>query len=431
LDWNEKARETLAHGLVRAISAWDRLRTGASYDPFVKGFYENPYPQYERLLERDPVHLITLGNTWIVSRFDDVEALLRDPRLSADDRKSRRFDAMRKRLQKAGAWDEEDARTPSMLRSDPPDHTRLRRLVSKAFTPRAVAALEPRIVKIVDELIDSVAGSGEMDVIHDLAYPLPVKVIAEMLGVPDRDRDRFKHWSDEIVRTLGVSNLDDFRRSKRAGDELRAYLEGVAEERRREPQEDLISGLLRAEEEGDKLSLAEVFATCSLLLIAGNETTTNLIGNGLLALLRHPEQLELLRDQPGLIDHAVEETLRFDPPVQLTARLVAEPFEFHGRRFQQGQEIVLLLAAANRDPEANPDPCRFDLTRSEIRHLSFGHGAHFCLGANLARLEARIALAALVERLPGLRLAVQKPRWRDNTILHGLESLPVGFPVRS
>jgi cytochrome P450 len=354
---------------------------------------------------------------------------LRDPRLSADDRKSRRFDAMRKRLQKAGVWDEEDARTPSMLRTDPPDHTRMRRLVSKAFTPRAVAALEPRIVKIVDELIDSVAGSGEMDVIHDIAYPVPVKVIAEMLGVPDRDRDRFKHWSDEIVRTLGVSNLDDFRRSKRAGDELRAYLEGVAEERRRNPQEDLISGLLRAEEEGDKLSLAEVFATCSLLLIAGNETTTNLIGNGLLALLRHPEQLELLRERPELIDNAVEETLRFDPPVQLTARLVAEPFEFHGRRFQQGQEIVLLLAAANRDPEANPDPGHFDLSRPEIRHLSFGHGAHFCLGANLARLEARIALAALVERLPGLRLAVQKPRWRDNTILHGLESLPVGFPA--
>ena len=334
MDWKEKAQETLAHGALRAISAWDLLRSGASYNPFAPGFYENPYPQYDRLLERDPIHRISFGNTWIVSRFQDVETLLRDPRLSADDRKSRRFDAMRKRLEKAGVWDEEEARTPSMLRSDPPDHTRLRRLVSKAFTPRAVAALEPRIVKIVDELIDTIAASGEMDVIHDLAYPLPVKVIAEMLGVPDRDRDRFKHWSDEIVRTLGVSNLDDFRRSKRAGDELRTYLEGVAEERRREPQEDLISGLLRAEEEGDTLSLAEVFATCSLLLIAGNETTTNLIGNGLLALLRHPDQLALLREDPTLVENAVEETLRFDPPVQLTARLVAEPFEFHGHRFR-------------------------------------------------------------------------------------------------
>jgi cytochrome P450 len=429
VDWKEKAQETLAHGVVRAISAWDQLRSGASYNPFAPGFYENPYPQYDRLLERDPIHRISFGNTWIVSRFQDVETLLRDPRLSADDRKSRRFDAMRKRLEKAGVWDEEEARTPSMLRSDPPDHTRLRRLVSKAFTPRAVAALEPRIVKIVDELIDTIAASGEMDVIHDLAYPLPVKVIAEMLGVPDRDRDRFKHWSDEIVRTLGVSNLDDFRRSKRAGDELRAYLEGVAEERRREPQEDLISGLLRAEEEGDKLSLAEVFATCSLLLIAGNETTTNLIGNGLLALLRHPDQLALLRENPTLVENAAEETLRFDPPVQLTARLVAEPFEFHGHRFRQGQEIVLLLAAANRDPAANPNPRRFDVRRREIRHLSFGHGAHFCLGANLARLEARIAIGALVERLPDLRLAAHRPRWRDNTILHGLESLPVGFAV--
>ncbi|MEN8183553.1 MAG: cytochrome P450 [Myxococcota bacterium] len=425
MDWKEKAQEIASRGVVRGVAAWERLRTGACYDPFAPGFYENPYPQYERLLERDPVHRITFGQAWIVSRFDDVEALLRDPRLSADDRKSRRFDAMRKRLQKAGVWDEEQ--TPTLLRSDPPDHTRMRRLVSKAFTPRAVAALEPRIVKLVGELLDTVSPAGEMDLIRDLAYPLPVQVIAEMLGVPNQDLERFKHWSDEIVRTLGVSNLDDFRRSRKAGKELRAYLEGIAEERRREPREDLISGLLRAEEKGDTLSIAEVYATCSLLLIAGNETTTNLIGNAVLALLRHPDQLALLRDDPGLVENAVEEVLRFDPPVQLTARLVAEEFEFRGRRFEKGQEIVLLLAAANRDPSANPEPGRFDVTRSEVRHLSFGHGLHFCLGANLARLEARIAISALIRRLPRLRLAVLQPRWRDNTILHGLQSLPVSF----
>jgi cytochrome P450 len=425
--WPEALQEGALRTLGRGLALFERARTGAAYDPLARGILTDPYPAYQRLRERDPVHRSLLAGGWVISRFADAETVLRDPRFSADDRSWRRYPRIRARAERAGVWDEQQARSPSLLRLDPPDHSRLRGLVTRAFTPRAVAALAPRIEKLVDELLDSVAASGCMDVIHDLAAPLPVTVIAEMLGVPDRDRARFKHWSDQVVRSLGVPTLEDLRQARRAGIELRAYFACIAEDRRREPRDDLLSALLRAEEEGDKLSSFEVLSTCTLLLVAGNETTTNLIGNGLLALLRHPEQLALLREDPARVEGAVEEMLRYDSPVQLTSRFPLEELELRGRRFRRGEQVLVLLGSANRDPEVNREPERFDVTRSEVRHLAFGFGSHYCLGAALARLEARLAVSALLRRMPGLRLATDRPRWRSNTILRGLQTLPVAF----
>ncbi len=281
------------------------------------------------------------------------------------------------------------------------------------------------MTEIVTELLDAVAGRSEIDVIESVAYPLPVTIIAEMLGVPAEDRDRFKHWSDEAVRALGSANMDDLRASIRAGRELNAYLEPIAEQRRREPRDDLLSALLAAEEAGDRLSMREVFQTVILLLVAGNETTTKLIGNGLLALLQHPAQLELLRDQPDLIDGAVEELLRWDGPVHATGRTAIEEFEFQGAHIKKGQMVMVGLAAANRDPARFQDPERLDITRVDNPHLSLGHGVHFCLGASLARLEARTALGALVERYPSMKLATERPKWGPNVALRGLAELPV------
>jgi hypothetical protein len=425
MSFRERAEEAVLRGVARGIIAWERLRTGAALDPLAPDYASDPHPQYARLRERDPVHRSYLAGGWVLSRFRDVEAVLRDPRFSADDRSWSRFERIRRRNEKAGVWPK-DGFEPTLLRLDPPDHTRLRRLVTKAFTPRAIAALEPRIEKLVAELLDAAPSGGELDVMRQLADPLPVTVIAELLGVPREDLARFKHWSDEVVRSIGVATLDDLRRARRASDELVAYLEAIAEARRREPREDLLSALLRAEEAGDQLGRKEVFSICLLLLVAGNETTTNLIGNGVLALLRHPAQHALLREDPSLLPNAVEEMLRFDGPVQLTSRFPLEDVEWEaGRVFRKGQQVLLSIAAANRDPEANPHPERFDVTRGEVRHLAFGHGAHFCLGAALARLEVRHAIGALVRRFPRLRLAREGLAWGDNTILRGPRSLPV------
>jgi hypothetical protein len=248
-----------------------------------------------------------------------------------------------------------------------------------------------------------------------------------MLGVPIEDREQFKRWSDEAVRALGTVSLGDFQRSRAAFFELRAYFERIAEERRREPREDLLSALLAAEEEGDKLTTDEVFSTCILLLVAGNETTTNLIGNGLLALLRHPDQLALLRDDPALIEGAVEELLRYDSPVQATSRFVTEDVEINGHPVAAFENMILLLGSANHDAARFPEPDRLDIMRTDNQHLSFSHGSHYCLGAPLARLEGQVALLALVQRFPGLRLATKQLDWSDNFILRGLRSLPVAF----
>lgn len=420
----QSAVQTVAIG---AMTTLERLQTGVAYNPLEKRYLEDPYPLYRKLQSRDPIHRSRLIGGWILTRYADINETLTDSRFMADERKLPDFEKRRQRIIKtAGIPD--DPPVQSMLRLDPPDHTRLRSLVNRAFTPRAIEKLRPRVEEIVDELLDAVADKGSMDVIEDLAYPLPVMVIAEMLGVPAEDRDQLKRWSDEIVLTLGaVPRGDAVRRSYEAGKEMRAYIEQIGDERRRDPRDDLLSALLAAEEEGDRLTIEEVYSTVLLILVAGNETTTNLIGNGLLALLRNPDQLELLRDDPTLAQSAVEELLRYDSPVQATGRFVTEEVALNGYTVKPFQQVILLLGAANRDPEQFTDPDRLDITRDEGPPLSFSHGLHFCLGAPLARIEAQIALPAMLRRFPDLKLATERVEWGDGIILRGLKALPVTF----
>ena len=409
-----------------AKMAVERLETGVVFNPMRKQLRVDPHPFYRQLREKDPFHRSRPADGWVLTRFEDVLAVLGDRSFSADERNQRRWPRLSARMARAGLADPYETDRASMLRLDPPDHTRLRNLVSKAFTPRAVERMRPVVEKYVGELLGRLEGRREMELIADFAAPIPVSVIAEMLGVPVADRERFRHWSDEAVRTLGDGTLDDRRRAEAAMEELGEYIEAIADARRREPREDLISALVQAEEAGDHLSRNELFTTCVLLLVAGNETTTKLIGNSVVALLRYPDQLELLRREPERMPAAVEELLRYDGPVQLTSRMVTEDRELRGHRLRRGQQLVLVLAAANRDPEQFADPDRLDVTRGEVRHLALSHGLHFCLGAQLARLEATLSLEALVTRFPGLRVA-GPIEWGDNTVLRGPRALPLAF----
>jgi cytochrome P450 len=384
----------------------------------------DPYPTYHRLRSVHPAAWSPQLDAWVVTGYEAVSSALRDPRVSSD-----RLGRARQRLASRGLEAVIDERARSMIHRDPPDHTRLRALVNKAFTPRAVDAMEGRIRAIVDELLDAVAGRGRFDILSDLAYPLPVMVIAEMLGVPAADRDRFKHWSDDVAILLGgdLAGLPEpvLRRAVAARAELADYFGAAVARCRREPGDDLLTALVRAEEAGGRLSEDELYSTAILLLIAGNETTTNLIGNGLLALLRHPDEMRRLWADEALLPGAVEEMLRYDSPVQMTTRLARADLQLHGTTVPAGQWLYLVLGAANRDPAQFPDPDRFDIGRADNKHVSFGAGPHFCLGAPLARLEARLALGALRRRFPNLRLAADAVEHRDNFNLRGLKALPV------
>jgi cytochrome P450 len=313
-----------------------------------------------------------------------------------------------------------------MLLKDPPDHTRLRGLVHKAFTPRMVEKLRDYIQTITDRLLDAVQDSGQMDIIHDLAVPLPVTVIAELIGAPLADQEKFREWSRDLAGTLEMTDAAEvYERGSRATVAFSAYLHDLIADRRKNPQDDLLSALVAAEEAGDKLSEEELVATCILLLIAGHETTTNLIGNGMLALLRNPVQLARLKADPALIKTAIEELLRYDSPVQMTARWVLEDFEFNGQTLQRGQQVATLLGAANRDPEQYLQPETLDITREDNHHLAFGSGIHYCVGAPLARIEGQIALTTLLRRMPHLQLATDNPPYRDTYVLRGLRELVV------
>jgi len=397
------------------------------YNPFIPEVHANPYPMYVRLRAEDPVQWSELMETWVLTRYDDIVAVLTDSRFSADRRQAQnRFAQQAQKIQEEfGAF----GRTQTMLSSDPPLHTRLRKLVSKAFTPRMVEGLLPRIQEIVDERLDAVQEAGQMDIIQDLAYPLPVIVIAEMLGIPPRDRDQFKLWSDEIILTLNgpLTSPDMLERARKSAHELTEYFHGVIDERRKEPGDDLISGLIAAEEQGQILSEDEMLTTAMLLLVAGNETTTNLIGNGMLALLRNPDQLRKLRDDPSLIQTAIEELLRYDGPVQATGRVATEDLEIDGRPVKKGQVAFCVLGAANRDPAKFENPDDLDITRHPNEHVAFGDGIHFCIGAPLARAEGQIALRTLLGRFPDLRLETDNLQWGGTFILRGLKGLPISL----
>jgi pimeloyl-[acyl-carrier protein] synthase len=389
------------------------------FNPIDPEFVADPYPVYHRLRAEDPVHHSPLG-FWVLTRYEDVVASLRDPRLAKEAIAT--FVAERLGITPVGIG-------LSMLDRDPPDHTRLRGLVSKAFTPRVVEVLRPHIQQIVDGLLDQAEGRGEMDLIEDFAYPLPVIVICEMLGVPVEDRDRFKTWGLDIARGLDAVLLgpesEVVKRSSTSRMALADYFRELIARRRAEPRADMLTDLIAAEEAGDKLTENELLATCILLLVAGHETTVNLIGNGSLALLRHPDQLQRLRDNPGLIGTAVEELLRFDGPVQRTARIPSEDVTIGGKVIPKGDMVMPFIGAADRDPAQFPEPDRLDIGRTDNRHIAFGWGIHFCLGAPLARVEGQIAINTLVRRLPKLALATEAPAFRQSLTLRGLSALPV------
>jgi cytochrome P450 len=393
-----------------------------AFNPMDPAFVADPYPTYHRLRAEDPVHHSPLG-FWVLTRYEDVVASLRDPRLAKE--------AIASVIATRFGIEAPAGIGLSMLDRDPPDHTRLRGLVSKAFTPRVVEGLRPRVQQIVDGLLAAVEDRHAMDLIEEFAYPIPVIVICEMLGVPVADHERFKGWSLDTARGLDAIMLppqsDVSRRAGAARTALADYFRDLIAERRKSPREDLLSALIAAEEAGDKLSENELLATCILLLIAGHETTVNLLGNGILALLRHPDQLRLLRENPGLIGSAVEELLRYDGPVQRTARVPSTAVTIGGRTIEAGEMVMPFLGAANRDPAQFPDPDRLDITRGDTRHVGFGLGIHFCLGAPLARIEGQIAIGTLLRRLPKLALAVERPEYRHSLTLRGLQSLPVAF----
>ena len=397
-------RRALRPVLAPALLAWERMESGVSYDPTSAKILSDPYDTYHRLRANDPVHRMRLINGWVLTRYEDVDTVLRDHRRFSKD-------------------DGTEDPYRSMLHHDPPDHTRLRSLVSKAFTPRAVRELHPRVQRIVDELLDDLSGKDRFDLIENFAFPMPVIVIAEMLGVPAQDIERFKHWSNDVSLTIEPSLRDDqIRRVERAAEELYDYFEVIIEERRREPQDDMITALLNAEDEGDKLSHEELLGTLVLLLVAGNETTRNLIGNGMRALLKNPEQLQRLRDNPDLLDSAINELLRYDSPVQLDGRLVHNDVEVAGHLIRAGQRVLCAIGAANRDPAVFKDPDNLDIGRDERSHIAFGRGIHHCLGAPLAMLEARAAFSTLLDRFPSITL-VSEPKYREQVVLRGLEEL--------
>ena len=398
------------------------------YNPSLPTVRANPYPVYKGLREEDPVHWSEALDAWVLTRYDDVVAVLRDQRFSAE-----RGGARNRYAQQAMAAAEEHggpvARANTLLTADPPEHTRMRLLISKAFLPRAVEKLRPHIQEIADELLDGVQEPGRLDILMDFAYPLPVIIIGELMGVPTEHRAQFKRWSDDVVATLGgaFGAPDLLERGAQSVRDLADYFRDVIADRRRQPKEDLVSVLVAATDQGDVLSEEQLVATCVVALIAGSETTRNLIGNGMLALLRNPAEQEKLWSDPSLVESAVEELLRYAGPVQCTARVATEDVEIGGKTVGKGQVVFTMLAAANRDPAHFPDPESLDISRQNNHHVAFGSGIHSCLGQPLARLEAQIAFSTLARRIPNPWLAIDDVEWGPSFILRGLKSLPITF----
>ena len=395
------------------------------FNPLSPEVIRNPYPYYHRLRSRDPVHYSPLG-FYVATRHADVSFVLRDKRFGKD--------FAGRMIRKFGPEILEEPVYRSMrhwmLQQDPPDHTRLRGLVVTAFTARRVEDMRSRIQEIVETMIDRVVHRGHMDLIADFAFPLPVTVICEMLGIPAEDRVMFFSGARTGGRLLDPVPLSRAEIDAANADNLDSaeYFRDLFALRRREPGDDLTTQLVQAEEQGNKLTNEELTANIMLLFGAGHETTVNLIGNGLLALHQHPHQLQLLKDNPSLVTNAIEELLRYDSSVQLTGRTALEEIAVGDVKVAKGESVLALLGAANRDPDVYTDPDRLDITRPNVRPLSFGGGIHFCLGAQLARIEGEIAIATLLRRLPNLRLDdPDSPDWRQTFVLRGLNRLPASW----
>ncbi|SDI32960.1 cytochrome P450 family protein [Nonomuraea jiangxiensis] len=380
-------------------------------------FFQDPHPVYERLRESGPVQPAIFYRqlrVWLVTGYAEARELLNDPRLAKD---SARAVAL---FPPGTAGPYASSLAAHMLNSDPPDHTRLRKLVNKAFTARTVARLRPRIEQITDGLLDDMAGAGTVDLVESFAFPLPIAVICELLGVPAPDREEFRTWTAPFVAAASGEEM------RRAHEWMVAYLTGLVAAKRTAPGEDLLSELVHISDEGDRLSRDEVVSMAFLLLVAGHETTVNLIANSVLALIGNPAQLAALRADPALLPDAVEEFLRFDGPINIaTLRFTTEPVRVGGVEIPADEFVFISLLAANRDGGRYPDPDRLDLARPGGGHLAFGHGIHYCVGAPLARLEAQIAIGRLLDRFPVLELDSPVLRWRTSTLIRGLHTLPV------
>ncbi len=393
------------------------------FDPFDLDTRREPYEIFARARREHPVFPHAEFPVVSIFRYTDVQPILKDPAIWSND-----FDLP--------GVDPEERPAPSMLAQDPPGHTRLRGLVSQAFTPRIIRGLEARMHAIAGELVDRAVEEGEVDVVQALAYPLPVIIIAEIIGVPPEDRERFKAWSDVAVEGFGnalfvPSTPERMARLGRVRSEMGAYFSTLADERRLKPREDLLTGLVQAEVEGSRLTHAEMLQMLILLLVAGNETTTNLIGNALLTVLDHPAQLARLRAERALLPSAVDEVLRYSSPVQMDPRRATRDVELHGHRIMANQLVVCWLGSANRDAEIFPDPDRFDIARGDNRHLAFGFGPHYCIGANLARLEAQVALAALLDRTRAFERVDDAPLpLHPSIVFRGVTRLPLRLHPR-
>ena len=414
----------------------------------------NPYPFYEQLREHDPVHWDEVLGFWVLTRYGDIDSLYTDDRFSRAQGLMRGFDRLSE-SERQLVEPVYHSFSKTVFYADPPYHTHLRGLMNHAFTPRRVERLRPNIQRIVNELLDSAQRRDEtVDVIHDLAYPLPVMVIAELLGLPAGDRERFKKWSDDLFAILGTVRQKPSQLLEQAVQslyEMTDYVRDLSRKRRESPQDDLLTALLsvteednlacpyphassslhptaertRARDESSTLTGEELVSNINILLSTGHETTTHLIGNGILALLQHPDQLQRLRAHPSLLAHAIEEMLRYDNPVQITYRAALEDAEIRGKRIRKGDLVNSIIGSANRDPRRFSNPDQFDITREEGRHLGFGLGIHFCIGAPLVRLEAEIVFETILRRFPNIRLATDLLEWQEHPIFRGLKSLPV------
>jgi cytochrome P450 len=404
----------------------DNPRVPERYDLLSSEFLSDPYPLYARLRANDPVHWSAAHGYWLFSRYTDVHDTARDPRFSSNG-----VDTLLDRLPAETQIEFAPLRAilaDRMLLTDAPRHHRLRGLIHKAFTPRRIELMRATVQAVLDELLEACEQHGSFDIIHDVADPLPSRMITIMLGIPAEDRERFKAWTDSIYLFMGLSNVPILERARAASsavEELTGYLRREIASIRRSPRDDLLSDLVAAEEQNETLTEAELISNVVGVLNAGHETTTNLIGNGVLTLLRNPGSWEMLRDDRALIPLAVEEVLRYESPIQMIGRITAENVEIRGVSIGKGQPVGLMLGSANRDPEQFPDADTFDIRRPDNRHVAFGHGPHFCIGGALARVVGQVVFGTLPHRFPGLSLANTRHEWRPYPAFRGLKRLPV------
>jgi cytochrome P450 len=400
----------------------DYFITGSNTGISIEEERKDPYSVYKILRSRGRILRSYTNRGWMVVGFDEAQELFLDSRFGSDLRTNKPLSRMIRLAadgKKVSFLDD-----PAMLNLDPPDHTRLRKLATHGFLHKHILSLEPRVTEIVDRCLESYdTQSGTFNIVTQIAKPLPAIVIAELLGLPESDLTRFQKLSIDLLGLTALGDDEQMERGAKANEDLISYFSGIIDDKRRNPDQALISRLIAAEEEGDRLSAEEVYSTAILLLIAGHETTTRLISNGIYTLLQHPEQLALLRDNPDLAENAIEEMLRFEPPIQFVVRFAREDLTFHGKKIKKNQLVAPIILSANRDPAANDNPDVFDIERDNIKHVSFGYGIHLCLGMTLARLEGRIAINKLLQRFPDMTLADQPLEWSSLVLIRGLENL--------